>query len=146
MRNSTTFKKGHITSDETRLKMSIAHKGKKGTNLGRKFSKEWKLKISESLKGRKNPNANPPHFSGDRASHWLGDKVGYQGIHIRIRKSLGKPKKCENCGKEKTTAKSIHWANVSQKYLLDKSDWVQLCASCHKRYDLKKSTSFIKHF
>lgn len=70
--------KGHIVSDETRCKMSLAHKGKKlseahkksisNSNLGKSFTKEHKNKISEARKnwysandidysGKNNPNA-----------------------------------------------------------------------------------------
>jgi hypothetical protein len=31
--------------------------------------------------------------------------------------------------------KSFQWANISKKYLRDFSDWMQLCASCHAKYD-----------
>ena len=50
---------------------------------------------------------------------------------------LGKAHKCVDCGKDKTTPKSIHWANKSHEYLRELSDWMQLCAKCHKRYDKK---------
>lgn len=41
---------------------------------------------------------------------------------------------------EKTNLKhrQYHWANISRSYKRDLSDWVRLCASCHKKSDLAK--------
>ena len=47
---------GKKTSDETKLKLSIASKGK---NIGKKLSEETKLKISVSKKGNKNMLGKP---------------------------------------------------------------------------------------
>lgn len=60
---------------------------------------------------------------------------GYRGIHNWVERTLGKPKLCEHC--ETTTAKRYHWANISGKYLRDKSDWLRLCVSCHWLFDHK---------
>ena len=45
-----------IPSESTRRKMSEIGKGRKGPNLGRKFSVEHRKKLSEAGKGRKGPN------------------------------------------------------------------------------------------
>ena len=63
------------------------------------------------------------------------EKISYRGIHYWVRKYLGIPLKCKFCDKERTTPKSIHWANKSHKYLRELTDWISLCASCHKKYD-----------
>lgn len=44
---------GSKLSEETKRKQSLAKIGSKGTNLGKKFSDEWKTNISQSLIGRK---------------------------------------------------------------------------------------------
>lgn len=72
----------------------------------------------------------------DNHPNWKGDKVGYAGLHDWVEKILGKPGSCEHCGKTGLKGRKIHWANKSQKYLRKKSDWVRLCSSCHKKYDL----------
>ena len=79
-----------------------------------------------------------PWKEGSRNNNWLGKNVGYKGLHKRIYKKLGKPKKCQNCGKDGLTGLQIHWANISGKYLHKLSDWIRLCALCHKQYDLGK--------
>ncbi len=43
---------GYKLSEETKNKMSVAHKGKPSPNKGKIFSEEWKQKLSESSKGR----------------------------------------------------------------------------------------------
>lgn len=52
--------RGRVMSDEQKLKLSIAHKGK-STTKGRKVKKKTKIKISNSLKGR---------FKGDKSPHY----------------------------------------------------------------------------
>lgn len=78
-------------------------------------------------------NCNIRHASGERASNWKGDKVGYNGLHTWVRKTLGTPKKCEECGTEE--AKLYDWANVSRKYRREVTDWKRLCRKCHIIYD-----------
>ena len=73
------------------------------------------------------------NYSENNASNWQGDKVGYPGLHQWVKKYLGKPKKCENCGT--ITAKQFDWANKSHIYLRDLRDWIRLCRKCHIHYD-----------
>ena len=56
----------------------------------------------------------------------------------------GKAQKCENqgCVYPRKNSKGrllvnpkYNWANVSGEYKRDISDWIQLCASCHQRWD-----------
>lgn len=69
---------------------------------------------------------------GEKNGKWKGDKVGYIGLHHRVRKSLGKPLICQFCG---VTDVPIEWANKSHKYFLTLSDWISLCVPCHRKYD-----------
>lgn len=81
--------------------------------------------------------------SGEDNPFWKGDKVGYHGIHIWIRKQLGKPLFCEHC-KTSDTTKKYQWANRSGQYKRDVADWMRLCLSCHKKFDLvEKATNRI---
>ena len=57
----------------------------------------------------------------------------YVAIHHWVSKEWGKPDYCEHC--DKPTSKRFEWANLSGKYLKDRSDWARLCASCHRKYD-----------
>lgn len=75
------------------------------------------------------------HARKEKHGNWKGDKVGYSGIHHRLRRWIGKPNYCEKC--KTTEAKRFVWANKSQKNLPDFSDWMRLCDKCHKKYDRK---------
>lgn len=74
-----------------------------------------------------NAKVNKPRFKEDG--------VGYVALHSWVSKYLGKPTTCEFCKKTDLTGCQIHWANVSREYKRDLSDWIRLCAKCHKKYD-----------
>ena len=69
----------------------------------------------------------------EKSPNWKGDDVGKEALHNWVQKHLGKPKECEQC--HTTTAKQYDWANISQEYKRDLSDWKRLCRSCHAKYD-----------
>ena len=80
---------------------NISRLGIKPWNKGIKYSDKQKKKFelkcqftSEEMKGRNNPK-------------WLGDKVGYFGLHSWVTRILGHPKKCDICG----TTNGLSWAN-----------------------------------
>lgn len=146
--------KGKKVSQEIRKKISIA-------NLGKTVSSEVRMKISNTKKGKRTPwmeNRVISELTKKRMSsskinlfkikenhpRWKGDKVGYRALHIWVLKVLGRPLICKHCGKEKTTLKSIHWANKSYQYKRELNDWISLCVRCHKKYDQKYRRSLIK--
>lgn len=112
-------------------------KGNKVT-LGVKLSKEHKRKIGLASKRL---GLKPPLHIGKRHRLWKGSNVGYFSLHAWVRRWLGKATKCEHCGREWDKPRSIHWANKSHQYLRKLSDWIQLCAKCHKIYDSTYSRS-----
>lgn len=60
----------------------------------------------------------------------LGES-GYRALHAWVAKHLGKPQKCDVCGT--TEKKRYHWANISQEYKKDLSDWRRMCVVFHQR-------------
>ena len=98
-----------------------------------------KLKPTMFKKGQIAVNKGKPNFKIRGENHWAwkGNKAGYRAKHDWAVKAFGQPKKCENC-KKTFEGKGIHWANKSDKYNRIKSDWIRLCASCHKKYDNQK--------
>lgn len=74
-----------------------------------------------------------------------GTKVGithditvseYGRIHYWLRQNYGKPTKCEatDCN---GVSKAVQWALVrGKKYEKVRENFIQLCRSCHTRYDL----------
>lgn len=63
----------------------------------------------------------------------LKDLNRYRNIHKRITRKFGKLSYCEDCKRE--DLKIYHWANLSGRYLVDRSDWRRLCPKCHMRMD-----------
>ena len=122
MRTSTTFKKGHI--------------GYKPW-LGKERDLETKKKISEKLKGNKVAFKNGQFIRavGNRNNKWLGEKVGYYGIHNWLSKYFGQPKLCEQCG-ENDINKRYEWAlRKNAKYERKRKNFIRLCKKCHNYLD-----------
>jgi hypothetical protein len=94
----------------------------------RKLTEEHKLKLCK-------PKLNG-EYRGEKHHNWKGEKAGYRAVHKWIQKRLGKPEKCEGCGKDRLKGKKIQWASISGKNLRLLFDWARLCASCHKKFDL----------
>lgn len=76
---------------------------------------------------------------------WKGDKVSYSALHAWIRRKLGRPTICCHCGKTETRKYYMHWANISGEYKRELSDWIRLCALCHKKFD-KASKDKVKRY
>lgn len=123
--NRGRFVKGHKQSPKSRLKMSIAKKGKPVNPKGSKFSKKHKKNLSLSHLGK---NTGPKHFK------WRGDKAGYMALHARLSRRRGKPKYCENCDL-KDPRKRYEWANLNGKFA-DINDYKRMCVPCHRKFDL----------
>lgn len=76
-------------------------------------------------KGR--PKTRPELFKGMAA--------GYFAKHAYINRKYPKTI-CEDCG----ATENLDLANISGKYLRDRSDYKVLCRSCHKKFDQRKRT------
>lgn len=85
----------------------------------------WKGTHRLDFKGSKNPN-------------WKGSKAAYSNKHHWVRRWYGKASQCEICPKNRANGNMIHWASRSHRCKRVRSDWVQLCVSHHKLYDLGK--------
>lgn len=96
---------------------------------GYKPTEEHKEHLTESRRKRTDNILEKSNF-------WVGEKVKYRGIHMWITRKKGKPLRCEFCGKEKTTPRSIHWANVDHKYSRNLRDYLSLCVKCHSWYNV----------
>lgn len=78
---------------------------------------------------------------GKNKYNWKGENIGMSGLHIWVKRLLGKPNYCEIC--KRTDKKMYHWSNISGKYRRVLSDWQRLCVKCHSKYDRDKRKSFI---
>ena len=98
-------------------------KGQSAWNKDKKMPKSMGLKMS--LIASKRTGQNSPRWQ---------ETPSYNAVHLWLRKTYGSAIKCEECEKKREEG-MIHWANVSQKYLRDRTDWKQLCVPCHKQLD-----------
>ena len=95
-----------------------------------------KIRVTCIKRGLKPPIT---HRTGKQNPAWKGDKVGYWGIHDWVTRKLGQPRYCAYCqSNDKKGPLQYQWANISHSYRRDLSDWIRLCASCHKLFDLGK--------
>ena len=126
------------------MKFQKGHKGywlgKKRLGLkGKPRSEETKRKISEALIGKKFTEERKMKMSekkiGDNHWNWKGGIAGYVSTHNRVQKLLGKPKYCEHC--KQKDKKKYEWANKDHTYSLKAEDYIRLCTSCHRKYDVK---------
>lgn len=76
-------------------------------------SEEAKERMRQSKLAERNPN-------------WIGDKVGYIGLHNWIRRRLPKPEFCIDCG----IRPAIDLANKGI-YNRSLDNWEWLCRKCH---------------
>jgi hypothetical protein len=118
--------KGYKQTIDHRKKHSISVMGKNNPNYAVIMSKEQRLKISKSHVGLKG-------LSGEKGANWLGDNVGYAGIHQWLRLMFGSPKICEKCGTK--NAKKYEWANITGIYKRERKNFMRMCTSCHHRLD-----------
>lgn len=74
-----------------------------------------------------------------KSTQWRDQFKGYSNIHIWMRKNYGRPRECEHCNS--TEAKAYDWALIKGKeYAKDRSHFIRLCRSCHKKYDMSEKT------
>ena len=73
---------------------------------------------------------------------WKGDAVGYKNIHAWVRYHKSKSGICSVCHVDFGTERghATHWANLDHQYRRILDDYVEMCPSCHKKYDLRSNT------
>lgn len=63
----------------------------------------------------------------------------YSNLHHSLRKKYGKAAMCEHC--DTTENKVFEWAlRKGHSYSDNKEDYLQLCKSCHRKYDCSELT------
>ena len=133
------FQKGH--------KLGVGNKYKLGISPWNK-GKKWKPEIIEKLRkaklGKKASEETKKKMSDQRTDEkhnlWKGREASYSAKHAWVVRKLGKPTKCEKCGRGDLNSHKIHWANKSGEYLRNINDWVRLCVPCHINFDKRNTT------
>lgn len=69
--------------------------------------------------------------SGGAHHAWVGDEVGYHGLHDWVRARKPAPAACPSCAADTP----LDLCNISGEYKRDVRDWRYLCRSCHFRHD-----------
>lgn len=126
------FKKGHIPHNKglhIRTNTGRTHI-KKGQRIGKKT--EFKKGVKQT---KEQIEKRMLKLRGENHYKWKGDGVGYGSLHQWVRKQLGQPRFCEECGNRNLNHRQYHWANISRNYKRIITDWRRLCVKCHKAYD-----------
>ena len=102
-------------------------------NLNKGTFKKGNHPKTEFKKGHPKPKNAYIFPFGETHPNWKGNQARYGALHERLKTRFGPAKKCEVCGGKK--APKYNWANLKGKYE-DINDYKQMCAKCHKNYDL----------
>lgn len=124
---------------DDRGRFVAGHRKIGGMPKGGHQTEEAKSKVSASLVGK----------TAEQARRWKGEEASYHAKHMWVRKHYGKPNECEQEGcsypKVVNAGRTIidkpsryEWANISGEYKRERSDWVMLCPSCHRKIDMGK--------
>lgn len=110
-------------------------------------TEEWKRKISEGVKRQHaEGRGRSPGFTDEQRkkayqTNWRGDNISNTGLHQWVAYWKGRPKWCESCGT--TTARKYEWANIDHKHRRVLSDYIRMCTSCHRKYDIKNNNYLV---
>lgn len=97
------------------------------------------------------PRNYPTGVKGEKHGNWKGVEASYFAFHQWLRTHFGNANKCENSTcfyPRKNAARSIvkapkrfDWALIKGKeYDHKRENFIQLCPSCHKKYDMNLIT------
>ena len=93
------------------------------------------------------------HPKGSKNPKWAGDDVTYSTLHQRLRRYRGSPTKCGHCGVTGRHQWALDWdkdpkvryEDVKRRGKVDRlpyssnlQDYIALCRSCHRRFDLAR--------
>ena len=72
---------------------------------------------------------------------WRGGSAYYDSVHKILYRTIGKAAKCTNQREGNLTfecrenTQVFEWCNISGAYRQNTNDYMELCRSCHRRYD-----------
>ena len=143
----------HKLSAETKLKISLALKGK--PRKGHPHTEESKRKIGDSSKKwlsehpewreqqrqrmlHNNPNNIPGVREKISMSH-ISSSAGHGSVHEWLTRNFGKPDHCGICDSAEPN-KKYEWTNITgdghtKQYTRNIEDYIWTCTSCHGIFD-----------
>lgn len=75
---------------------------------------------------------------------WKDKDVSYHALHYWVRRNFIKPDICDFCkknpGLDNHGRTKLHWANKTDLPIRERDNWLCLCSSCHKKYDIDKKS------
>mgnify|MGYP001570559986 FL=1 len=89
--------------------------------------------MSKVHKGKLGYWSGKTRVRGENHKSWKGNKTKNNGLHAWVKKYKILPKVCEHCGQEKV----LELAHKNHKYNRVLEDYMYLCRSCHRKYDIK---------
>ena len=101
-------------------------KGENNSFFGRKHSEASKELMRKAKLG----------LRGEDTSNWRGDKAEYRALHTWVQNTKGKASCCVVCASSGGKERGCHWANLDGEYNRNANDFVSLCPSCHRLWDL----------
>lgn len=113
-------------------------KSKYDRGRGKYCSKECQYIDKKGVRYSVDTEFKRGHGVGEKNINWKGKNASIIAIHKRIERYWGIPEQCENCGKMATSRRSVQWANRGHTYKEIRNEWLRLCCSCHKLFDLGK--------
>lgn len=127
------FIKGHKLSKKSKEKIGRANMGHIPWNKGLHINLNPEGGFKKGQAKPKNAYTFP---EGLKHPNWKGDNAGKEAMHLWVHRHKGNPSQCSICGMVGNNYQ-IHWANIDHTYKRNLDDYIALCVSCHKKYDLK---------
>ena len=67
---------------------------------------------------------------GDKNPRWKGDDASYSAMQKRMKKELGTPTSCDQCGATDTN-RSYEWTHLGTAGVLE--NYYPICKSCNRK-------------
>jgi hypothetical protein len=102
---------------------------RKGVQLRFIANHQWHTNSPSRADSSEWTNRPRPERLGNKHPLWK-EKVTYGNLHTWLNRRYPRKGFCTKCSKSPT-----EYANISKNYLRNIEDWIELCRSCHRRFD-----------
>jgi hypothetical protein len=91
------------------------------------------IATSNNLRTGQTKSCGCGYRKGETHYEWKGESASYGAKHQWMHNYFGSADHCEINPSHR--ARRFEWSNISGRYLRERSDWRQLCPSCHRLVD-----------